>query len=242
MTGGARGKGRTYEELDVRETPLGTLILRRRRLPGPRGPQVTEVTLDGAFLMSSFVHASETALAMEALARCPGGDLNVLVGGLGLGYTAEAARTHPGVRSLRVIELLPAVIDWHRRGLVPLGDVLASDPRCVLEQGDFFALMRSPPATEDATWHAILVDIDHSPRAALHAEHAGFYEVARLREVLPHLAEGGVFSLWSADAPDPAFLAKWEEVFAAVEVRTVEFYNPSIDGEEVNSIYLGRRP
>jgi spermidine synthase len=241
VTGGTREGGPNSAELDVRETALGTLILRKRRLPGPGGTSVTEVTLDGAFLMSSLVHASETALATEALARCPGNGWEVLVGGLGLGYTAEAARTHPGVLHVRVIEILPEVLDWHRRGLVPLGDVLASDPRCVLEKGDFFATLRAPPAPGATGWHAILVDIDHSPRAVLRADHAGFYEETRLREASRHLVPGGVFALWSADAPDARFVTACEGVFRDVEVRTIGFFNPWIDGDEINTIYLGRR-
>jgi hypothetical protein len=78
-------------------TPLGDLCLRRRELLSRPGTVITEVTLDHELLMSSFVTVSERALADEALARNAGDDLRVLVGGLGLGYTASQALASPRV-------------------------------------------------------------------------------------------------------------------------------------------------
>ena len=89
-----------------------------------------EIQLGDAFLMSSLFTEVEVALADLALAELDNAALDVVVGGLGLGYTAHAALRNPAVRSLLVIEALPAVIDWHRRGLVPLGTQLTADPRC----------------------------------------------------------------------------------------------------------------
>src|SRR3546814_15471056 len=69
-----------------------------------------------------------------------GDALDVVVGGLGLGYTAQAALNDPRVGRLTVIELIPEVIEWHRQRLLPLGEAVAGDARCRLQQGDFFAL------------------------------------------------------------------------------------------------------
>ena len=77
---------KTFEELDYAQTALGELILRRRRTT--RGEEVFEVKLDGAFLMSSLVNTSEIALADLSLEARSGPVTSVLVGGLGLGYTA----------------------------------------------------------------------------------------------------------------------------------------------------------
>src|SRR5262245_46148093 len=66
--------------------------------------------------------------------------LDVVVGGLGLGYTAKAVLEHQKVASLLVVEALEAVIEWHAEGLVPLGPELTGDLRCRFVQGDFFAL------------------------------------------------------------------------------------------------------
>ena len=143
-----------FEELDWQQTPMGEVSLRRRRDP-VTGQDVFEVKLDDDFLMSSMFVEAEVALAHLALARLAGagdGDaaLDVVVGGLGLGYTARAVLEHPEVRSLVVVEALDVVIDWHRRGLVPAAAALTSDPRCRLVPGDFFALAAGPGWTRSS--------------------------------------------------------------------------------------------
>src|SRR3954451_24104906 len=106
-----------FEELDYRPTPIGTLILRRRR-DVSSGVDVFEIKLGDEFLMSSQFTASEIALARLGLAELSGSDLDVVVGGLGLGYTARAVLEHKSVRSLVIVERLGAVIDWHKEGLL----------------------------------------------------------------------------------------------------------------------------
>jgi len=89
--------------------------------------------------MSSLFTASEIALARLGLAELSGADLDVVVGGLGLGYTAKAVPEHEAVKSLVIVEALDAVIDWHERGVLPLGPALTADPRSKFVLGDFFA-------------------------------------------------------------------------------------------------------
>ena len=79
------------EILAYEESPIGMICLRRRELLSQPGTVVTEITVDHMLLMSSCNTASEEALAGVALAMHAGKDLSVLVGGLGLGHTADAA-------------------------------------------------------------------------------------------------------------------------------------------------------
>lgn len=233
------------EELDYRRTPLGELVLRRRREPTLQGETVLEVKLGDDFLMSSRFTAGEIALAEHGLAAVQATQADVVVGGLGLGYTAAAVLAHRTVRSLVVIEALDAVIDWHRRGLVPLGATLTADPRCRLVRGDFFALMRSAddgldPDAPARCFHAVLVDIDHSPRHVLDSQHAAFYEIEGLRCIARHLHPGGVFALWSNELPDEDFQRVLEAVFASSQAQVVRFDNPYTSGESANTIYVAR--
>lgn len=167
-----------FEELDWRPTPLGVISLRRRR--DPLGSEdVYEVKLDDDFLMSSLFSVAEVAVARLALAQLPRSEFDVAVGGLGLGYTARTVLEHPDVRSLIVIEALGEVIDWHQRGLVPIGEILTSDQRCSLVRGDFFARIaagRFGPGADGRRFHAVIVDIDHSPRHLLLPSHASSME------------------------------------------------------------------
>ena len=229
-----------FEELDYCNTPIGELILRRRTEPRLR-VEVYEVKLGDEFLMSSLFTAGEVALANLALSACEAGPLDVAVGGLGLGYTAHAALENAAVRSLLVVEALPVVIDWHRRGLVPLGAGLSADSRCEFLAGDFFARVNSSgidPRVPDKRFHAILLDIDHSPRHVLHPDHAAFYSPTGLRRLAAHLRPRGVFGLWSNDPPDEMFRATLAEVFCSVEAHLVKFHNPLQDREATNTVYL----
>ena len=138
------------------------------------------------------------------------------------------------------------VIEWHERGLVPLGARLSGDPRCRFHEADFFALARSPgtgfdPDDPDRRWHAVLLDIDHSPRHLLDAGNAALYEPAGLRALAGQLLPGGVFAMWSNDPPDDAFLAALDASFHASQAHRVAFPNPYTGGEASCTVYVARR-
>lgn len=235
-----------FEELDYRQTRLGDLILRRRRVLALEGQEVFEVKLGDAFLMSSLFHEVEVALADIGLGPLDTTELDVVVGGLGLGYTAVAALKNPAVRSLIVVEALEAVIQWHKQGLVPLGGQLCADSRCRFVHEDFFTLAAAPergfdPATPGRKFHAVLLDIDHSPKNLLHPLHAAFYAAQGLRSLAAQLLPGGVFALWSDDAPEEEFLTALREVFAAAEARTIPFFNPLLERVSTSTIYVARK-
>ncbi len=232
-----------FEELDYRPTPIGALSLRRRRELA-LGVDVFEIKLGDEFLMSSLFTASEIALARLGLAAVPGAGLDTVVGGLGLGYTARAVLEHGAVGSLIVVELLDAVIDWHRTGLLPLGPQLTADRRCRLVRGDFFAMAGSEagfdPQASGRRFDAILVDIDHSPDALLDERSTGFYQREGLRDLAAHLKPGGVFGLWSNDKPDPRFTERLADVFAHAWAEPVTFHNPLQDRPFTQTVYLAR--
>lgn len=234
---------RLFEELDYAPTPLGAVSLRRRRDPS-LGVDVYEVKLGDDFLMSSLFTVSEIALARLGLAGLEAPGLEVVVGGLGLGYTAQAVLENPSVASLVVVEALAPVVSWHENGVLPIGRVLPDDPRCRIVVADFFALAASPdgfdPARPGRTFDAILVDIDHTPELLLSQGHAGFYEAAGLASLARHLRPGGVFGLWSNDPPDDAFTDRLSAVFEVAHAEAIGFPHPSRDETITQAVYLAR--
>lgn len=236
-----------FDELDYQTTPLGDISLRRRAEPRLDGRIVYEVKLGDEFLMSSLFTESEIQLAKLGLAAAGGAALDVVVGGLGLGYTAVAALENPAVRSLTVIDVMAPVIDWHRRGLVPLGDTLTSDTRSTLVHGDFFALAAAPgrsfdPETPDQRVHAVLLDIDHSPTHWLNAGNSSFYTVEALRHLANKIHPGGVFALWSNDPPDAGVITLLDTVFTESTSHVVSFPNFYTGGESACTVYVAVRP
>lgn len=230
---------RSIEELDCRETPMGELVLRRRRSPSVPDEPVYEVKLDDEMLMSSSVNASERALARLTLGRWRGESCDVLVGGLGLGYTAAEALEFAFVRRVMVVELLVPVIDWHLSRLVPIAGALLDDPRCTLVEGDFFKLVApGAPAGDEASYDAILLDIDHSPESWLQPRHGGFYTAGGLRGVSQHLRPGGVFGLWSASEPSREFLDLITRTLPRVQSDEVSFFNPHLGETDSNWVVV----
>ncbi len=229
-----------FAELAWQQTPMGEISLRRRRDPVLE-TDVFEVKLGDEFLMSSLFTVAEIELATLGLAAVDGENLRVMVGGLGLGYTARAALEDTRVASVVVVEALDAVIDWHQRGLLPVSGELVGDARTSLVHDDFFARMRAVPEP-DRRYDAILVDIDHSPRHLLNSTHSDFYTADGLRRVARHLAPGGAFALWSDDPPDVEFEAVLSGVFASCASHVVTFPNPLTGGSSANSVYVATAP
>jgi spermidine synthase len=237
--------GILYEELDFRPTPIGDLMLRRRRMPELGECDIYEVKLGEDFLMTSLFHKAESQLAKLGLGALAGDTLDVVVGGLGLGYTAVAALEDRRVASLVVVEYLEGVIDWHQTGIVPLGKTLTGDPRCRLVQADFFALARAvansfDPDQPKKLHDAILLDIDHTPTNVLHQTNTHFYTTEGLTELAQHLKPGGVFALWADGAPEAQFTDRLRSVFADATAHTIEFENPITGGTSLGAVYVAK--
>lgn len=232
-----------FEELDWSETPIGEIALRRRTDPAT-GSDIYEVKLDDEWLMSSMFTVAEIELARIALARLQGDALDVVVGGLGLGYTAATVLEDPRVRELIVVELLEPVIGWHQRGLVPVGPLLTADARCRLHQGDFFAMSAGDgfdPDEQGRLFDAIILDIDHSPVHVLDDASVGFYGIDGTLAMARHLRPGGVYAMWSNDPPEQSYLDVLSQVLANVTADVITFPNPLQGRDATATIYAGTR-
>ncbi|EKF56933.1 hypothetical protein QWE_24103 [Agrobacterium albertimagni AOL15] len=235
---------RFFKELDYRPTPLGALTLRWRIDPASGG-EIYEIKLGDDFLMSSMFTESEKALATIALDQPGiGSDLDVVVGGLGLGFTAATTLKDPRVRSLLVIDALPEVIGWHVEGLLPLSGAVAGDPRTRLIAGNFFDMAKKgesfDPEHPARRFDAILLDVDHSPSKALHPSNLEFYTADGLSGLLEQLKPGGVFALWSNEPPEEGFTRVLGQVFAQARAEEVRFHNPIQGNETVQAVYIAQ--
>jgi spermidine synthase len=231
----------SVHELGFEMTDFGELTLRRRNEPRLNGQEVFEVKLGDEYLMSSLFTESERQLAKLGLAPLQG-ELDVVVGGLGLGYTVVEVLRNSAVSRLLVIDLFQAVIDWHKKGIVPNGDEVVSDKRCELRQGDFFelALTGFDAFDRERMFDAVLMDIDHSPHHFLNAANERLYSVAGLNGLRSQIKQGGIFALWSNDPADDAFTERLNTVFGSAEAYNVVFRNPYTEADSVNSVYVAR--
>ncbi|MDQ3604641.1 MAG: spermidine synthase [Gemmatimonadota bacterium] len=224
------------EILAYEDSPLGPLCLRRRELLSAPGTVVTEVTLNHAFLMSSYNTASERALARIALEMHAGTELRVLVGGLGLGYTAHAALASARVANVEVVEFLPQVIEWLEHDLVPLSPVLKADERLTTVRGDIYARLAAAPGEK---FDLILIDVDHAPDDQLSRTSDFFYTKEGLVLASRHLAADGILGVWSYAESSP-FARALREVFREVRIEPVTFFNELIDEETTDWLFFAR--
>ncbi len=232
-----------FEVIDSQTSALGEISLRRRRIPVFGDRDIYEVKLGDEFLMSSMFVDAEEALSTLGLAAVQGDHLDVVVGGLGLGYTAVAALKDERISELLVVDALETVIDWHKDELVPLGKVLNADTRNRYVLGSFFDLATAPeqgfdPLTPAKKFDAILLDIDHSPTEYLNPANASFYSTENLSLMAAQLKPEGVFAMWSQNLPEDNFIALLKSVFTRVESHVVSFYNPFQNCESTNSVYV----
>lgn len=237
-----------FEEIDYQETPRGAISLRKRSEPRLDHKLLYEVKMNDEFLMSSLFVEAEVELSKLGLAKFEQQPVDVIVGGLGLGYTAQAALAFENVQSLCVVDVMAPVIEWHEKGLVPLGEELTNNARCRFALGDFFEFATaantnfdgSPTTSENGPdkVHAVLLDIDHTPSYWLNPENSRFYNKESLLAMKAKIHQGGVFGLWSDEAPDENFVAVLESAFEKVETHMVYFPNPYTGEQSSNSVYI----
>lgn len=228
--------GSNLEILAYEMSPLGLLCLRRRELLSQPGTVVTEVTLNHEFLMSSLHTDSERELARTAVELHGGRDLRVLIGGLGLGYTAREALRSERVARVDVSELLPQVIDWFDRGLVPLANEFRDEPRLVIGQRDVYQQLAGPPRER---YDVILIDVDHSPEERLDEQSAAFYTSPGLLAAKQHLSTDGVLGVWSY-AECSRFSDALRDTFNHVRVHPVSHHNRLIDEQCTDWLFFAR--
>ena len=167
--------------------PHGEVALRRRG-------DVAELGVDGGLAMDDVDPSTERALATETLRRCRGEQLRVLVGGLGLGWTAATALAEPRVAAVEVVELQEALVGWAREGLPPGLPDLPAD-RLTLRTADVADALADGPGR----WDAVLLDVDNGPAFLVHQTNAGLYAERGLTTALAALRPGGVLAIWSSD-------------------------------------------
>ena len=152
-------------------------------------------------VMSTRVHGSEEQLAELALAARKAPAANVLIGGLGMGFTLARvlALVGPAAR-VEVAELVPEVIAWNRELVGDCAGHPLRDARVVVHEGDVAERI----ATAGRVFDVILLDVDNGPEGLVRGANVGLYDRRGLARAAKALRPGGVFALWSS-APDPHF-------------------------------------
>lgn len=192
-----------------------------------------EIICNGVFLMASYNRESSRRLARAALDRVKGDQLQVLVGGLGIGYTAGAALEDPRVGALDLVEIEPVVVRWHREYLAPLAGRPLDDPRTNLLMADLSDLVIAPGALD-----LMLLDTDNFPERIIREMNMVFYEASGIAEFLQGLRPGGVIAFWASDRSLELARALESVAGNVEEIEVPEMIAP--DRGDRAWIYMGR--
>jgi spermidine synthase len=167
------------------------------------------IQVEGKILMTSRRHGSEEELARIGCARTIVTDRpQVLVGGLGFGFTLGAALEFlPHNAKVIVSELSQSVVEWNKTVLAEFTKNALEDPRVQIELGDIHALLAKKPQQFDA----ILLDIDNGPFGLSLANNQTMYGLGGLSLLRSALAPGGRLAIWSA-SNQGGFVKRMEEV------------------------------
>ena len=195
--------------LDTAQVPGGSDELRLKR----RGAEFS-ITLGQNELMNSRRGGSEEALATIACERirlCQ--RPQVLIGGLGMGFTLRAtlAALGPDARIV-VAELVPAVCAWARGPMAEIFGGSLTDPRASIREADVGDLIRSGSSSFDA----ILLDVDNGPEGITRKSNDGLYDIEGLSAAYTALRPGGVLAVWSS-ARNLKFSQRLRKIGFAVE-------------------------
>lgn len=179
-----------WELIDTAETPEGAPMTLSRC------GHDWIIAADGKDLMTSGMHGSEEELATLGLRwACSLEEPQVLVGGLGMGFTLRATLDllPPGA-TVVVRELLDAVVAWNHGPIGHLADHPLDDPRVVVEVGDVREGLRKNMGRFDA----ILLDVDNGPQAFTMRINKRLYDNIGVDHARQALTPDGVLAIWSA--------------------------------------------
>ncbi len=177
--------------------------IERVKIPGQKDEIILKkrgtefsIRIAGTELMNSRVHGSEDELAKLACSLIKEkSNPEILIGGLGMGYTLSAAleKSNPDAH-ITVSELIPAVVRWNRHHLGHLAGMPLDDPRVTVEQKDVAKIIWQ----RESFWDAILLDVDNGPEGLTRAANDRLYKSSGLRKTFLALRPGGILSIWSS--------------------------------------------
>jgi spermidine synthase len=206
------------------QTELGELVLRRCG-------EHHELISDGMFLMDTRDGRSERALIDEVLAIAPP-EPRVVIGGLGFGFSLQAAVASAAPTSITVVEIHRQVIEWNRKYLPERIFSAMADPRVRVVCDDIGAWLDR----NDEPVEVVCLDTDNGPGWLMLHTNEAIYLDGGLVRLARRLGEHGVLAVWSAHR-SAAFESALRRHFADVAIHEVPVTRGAPD-----VVYVAHRP
>jgi spermidine synthase len=204
-----------YVEVARAGSERGEVVLRRRHDPErPDSPEVLELRVNGVYVMDTLESSSEVELARTAI-RDVDSPRRILIGGLGLGFTAREVLADARVEHVVVAEIEESLVRWYRDGTVDHGGAGLDDDRMHVVVAPVQQVVADAPS---ASYDVVLLDVDNGPDHLVHDANAGIYEVEFLTQVRRTLRPGGRIAIWSSTR-SRALEKRLHEVWGGSELR-----------------------
>jgi len=205
----------------------GELVLLRR------GAEL-QIVCNGAFVIASCNERSSRALVSAARPWLPAGPLDVLIGGLGMGYALDEALDLPGLQSVTVAEYEPLIVEWFATHMREPASRAERDARSRLVVAAVHDLLPAGPR-----YDLIALDTDNGPQWLIRADNARLYEAGGVRLVAGAVRPNGVVVFWSPERYE-GFEARLRESFRRVAAQQA---TDVVDGRDVDyTMFVCREP
>lgn len=177
-----------------------------------------ELIINGIFIMASYNNLSSELLIRDSMKVLTESDhVEVLIGGLGMGFTVKEACAHQNVASIDVIELLPTVVQWNKTYLTSCNQGCLEDERVHIIVDDFYNYVQKTQKKYDI----VSMDIDNGPMMLVKPSNCKVYQNPFFTKIKKVLKPGGVFALWSCNR-DENMLQQLQQSFSTCREEVVQ--------------------
>lgn len=173
------------------------------------GQRELELIIDGVFIMASYNHLSSELLIRNTMKHFQSqNDIDILVGGLGMGFTVKEACTYPGIKKIDVVEIQPVIVKWNQEHLYNYNGGCLDDNRVEIIIDDFYDYVTGT----DKCYDIISMDIDNGPMMLVKADNERVYNLDFFERIKGIVKPGGIFVIWSCNE-EPGLLEQTRQVF-----------------------------
>ena len=176
-----------------------------------------ELIVNGVFIMASYNGLSSELLVRNSVKKLNLSDSNILIGGLGMGYSVkEACKYRKELKEIHVVEIEPQIIKWNKELLSDLNGKYLTDERVSVINDDFYQYVYST----NVNYNIVCMDIDNGPMMLSSENNIKVYSLDFFRQVKKILMDEALFVIWSCNE-DSTLLSNLRKVFPNCWVEEV---------------------
>ncbi len=182
-----------------------------------------EIIASGVFLMSTASGESEKEMVRLAIEQLKDKKIiNVLIGGLGVGYSVMEALEHDKVKFVEIVEIEEAIIKWNEKYFSSYNNNVIFDSRVNVFHNDLLNFVEDYRINEN--FDLIVLDVDNGPDWLVREENKALYGSRGLQILKEAITPGGIIVAWSA-TKNTSFKKEMKSVFSKAYIHELELFD-----------------